>query len=420
MAHRLEPPSDPVELEHDGDRIVAQRGEPIVHALLAADRLLIARGPKLHRPRGPYCLRAACDGCLARVNGVPNVTTCRVPVRGGERVETQNVLGSRGVDLLRATDFLFPQGIDHHRLFAGIRGVSNVVSRFARRVAGLGRLPSQTGRTRPAERRELDVLVVGAGQAGLSAAAGLGGLGVLVADDALAPGGSLAALDPKRARSLIDGANGSGAELALATTVAGLFREPEDPDARVWALLVGPFGATLARARAVVLAPGAHDPVHAFGNDDLPGVLSARAALCLLAGGVVIGKRIALVGRGRFADALAANALFQSERVDPDSLVRASGRSRVSSLVVREGERERKLALDAVLIDGPGAPSFELAMQAGANVRFDPERGYAPIVDENGVAAARVWCAGSVTGSDHDSSASGRAVAEHVARSLRA
>ena len=419
MAHRLEPPSDPVELEHDGTRIVAQRGESIAQALLAADRLLIARGPKLHRPRGPYCLRGACDGCLARVNGVPNVTTCRVAVRGGERVETQNVLGSRGVDLLRATDYLFPQGIDHHRLFAGIRGVSNVVSRFARRVAGLGRLPSQVGATRPARRRDADVLVVGAGQAGLSAALALSGLEVLVADDGLAPGGSLAALDPARARHLTAEAEKCGAELSPRTTVAGLFREPEDSDSRLWALLVGSNGATLTRARAVILAPGAHDPVRAFGNDDLPGVLSARAALTLLSGGVAIGKRVAIVGGGRFADALYDNAHLETVRIDPDSLVRAAGRSRVSSVRVRDGQRERKIGVDAVLIDGPGAPAFELAVQAGASVRFDPERGYAPMVDELGVAAARVWCAGSVTGTGADSSSAGRAVASHVAESLR-
>src|SRR5688572_21070046 len=107
MGFRRVPLNNRVEFLHDGDLLEAERGESLAHALVAADRLLLARSTKLHRPRGPFCLRAACDGCLMRVNGVPNVLGCRTRVHGGETVETQNVLGSREVDLLSATDFLF-------------------------------------------------------------------------------------------------------------------------------------------------------------------------------------------------------------------------------------------------------------------------------------------------------------------------
>src|SRR5882724_3063207 len=93
MASRLAPPAHPVSLEFDGETLVAEKGEPLAFALLAADKLALSRSPKLHRPHGPYCLRGGCDGCLARVNGEPNVMTCMVPCVGGERVETQNVLG---------------------------------------------------------------------------------------------------------------------------------------------------------------------------------------------------------------------------------------------------------------------------------------------------------------------------------------
>ncbi|HYP86751.1 MAG TPA: (2Fe-2S)-binding protein, partial [Polyangiaceae bacterium] len=92
MATRLGPPPDAVELSHDGATIVARRGESLALSLIAADRLLLSRSPKLHRARGPYCLRGACEGCLVRVDGLPNQPACRVLVQGGERVETQNVL----------------------------------------------------------------------------------------------------------------------------------------------------------------------------------------------------------------------------------------------------------------------------------------------------------------------------------------
>ena len=87
-----------VTLEFDGEEVVAERGEPVAVALVASGRWALARSAKFHRPRGPSCLRAACDGCLARVDGEPNVMTCRVPAAEGTRVETQNVVGSADTD----------------------------------------------------------------------------------------------------------------------------------------------------------------------------------------------------------------------------------------------------------------------------------------------------------------------------------
>lgn len=415
MAHRLNPPADPVEIEHDGTRVVAERGEPLARALIAADRLLLARSPKLHRPRGPYCLRGGCDGCLARVNGVPNVMLCRAAAHGGERVETQNVLGTRGIDVLRAADFMFPSGIDHHRLLAGVRGMSSVVQKFARRVAGLGRLPSAAAEARPAERREVDALVVGGGAAGLSAAAVLGGRALLV-DDALAPGGSLATLDPRAARDALERARAATAGVESATTALALYREPEDERGRLHALLAGPKGATLIVARAVVLAGGAHDALPPFVNNDLPGVVSARAALGLWRAGIAIGRRVIVVGSGRFADTFAQDAseTLPVTRVALDDVVRAIGRTRVSGVLVRDGERERRLGADALVVDAAGAPSFELGVQAGASVRFDAARGFVLETDADHAAAAGVWCAGSCRASEADSALDGAETARAV------
>ncbi|HEX3771054.1 MAG TPA: (2Fe-2S)-binding protein, partial [Polyangiaceae bacterium] len=95
---RLAAPRDPVTILLDGEEVVAERGEPAAIALVGGGRVALARSPKFHRPRGPACLRAACDGCLARVDGVPNVMTCRVPAREGLAIETQNVVGWRETD----------------------------------------------------------------------------------------------------------------------------------------------------------------------------------------------------------------------------------------------------------------------------------------------------------------------------------
>ncbi|HEY8073250.1 MAG TPA: 2Fe-2S iron-sulfur cluster-binding protein, partial [Labilithrix sp.] len=202
MSSRLVTPKDPVRITFDGEEIVAERGEPIAAALVAAGKLVVARSPKFHRPRGPSCLRAACDGCLARVDETPNVMTCMTPCDEGTAVVSQNRLGPREADFLRMTDWFFPDGMNHHELFAGVPGVQRVMQVFARRVAGLGKLPDERAAPRRATRRAADVVVVGAGPSGMAIATRLADAGrdVEVLDDQLAPGGGVLALAGEEAR----------------------------------------------------------------------------------------------------------------------------------------------------------------------------------------------------------------------------
>ena len=395
MATRLGQPSDAVELSHDGQTVAASRGEPLALSLIAADRLLLSRSPKLHRARGPYCLRGACEGCLVRVNGQPNQPACRTYVAGGEVVETQNVLGTRETDLLSATDFLFPRGIDHHRLMAGVRGISPIVSSFARRIAGLGRVAESPSATHAAERVELETLIVGGGSSGLLAAARLGARAWL-ADDGPTLAGAQNALNPPRGLALVAAARQAGARLLPRTTVLALSREPEDGTSRITALLVGPERTFVARCRNVLLATGRHDAVPAFPNNDLPGTFSARAALFAWRSDVLIGSRIALVGSGRYAQALVEQMQGAVELVqlDPASVVRAIGRERVSGVEARGERGTRRIKVDALAYDGPGAPSFELAVQGGASVDFEPAAGYHPRVDDAGRVAPGLFVAG--------------------------
>jgi sarcosine oxidase subunit alpha len=372
--------------------VTARRGESLALALIAADRLLLSRSPKLHRARGPYCLRGACEGCLVRVNGLPNQPACRTFVQGGEVVETQNVLGSRETDLLSAADFLFPQGIDHHRLMAGVRGLSPLVSNFARRIAGLGTLADVAPAPRPAERRELPVLIIGGGRRGLALAAQLGPLATL-ADDGPRLGGSLLALDPPRADALAANARAAGASLLEQHSVVALSREPDDASGRLSALVVGHERTLLVRAQCVVLATGKHDAVPAFPNNELPGVFSARAALLAWRNDVLVGSRIALVGSGRYSEVLMQQMSGAVEllALDEASVVRAVGRERVTGVEVRTDDKTRRHKVNALVYDGRGAPSFELAVQAGASVDFEAGAGYSPRADAEGRVADRVF-----------------------------
>lgn len=409
-ASRIHTLSDPVHITHDGETLTVERGEMLAGGLIAAGRLLLARSPKLHRARGPYCLRGACDGCTARVNGVPNVMTCLVRAQAGDRVETQNVLGSRELDLYEATDLLFPEGFDHHQLLAG-SGASRILTAFARRMSGLGKLPEEVLAPTAAERGEVSVLIIGGGAAGLSAAAVLGPRALLV-DDALSLGGSLSTLEPMRAAALVQQARAAGAELRHASTAILLSREPEDGTARITALLEGPERMSQVRCEQVLVASGGHDFSATFGNNDLPGIFSARAALKLLRSGISIGKRVALVGDGRFARAFCEARQNQGVfRFDPKQALRAKGQHAVSRLLYEEAGRPRELTVSAIAIDGPTAPAVELLGQLGAELYFDPERGYLPRLASDGRAAERVFAAGSCAGSALASSADGARVA---------
>ena len=327
------------------------------------------------------------------------------------------MLGTRGIDALRAADFLFPHGIDHHRLFAGIRGVSGVVQSFARRVAGLGTLPDEVAPIRDATRLAADVLIVGGGPAGLAAAAELTGARVILVDDAPNLGGSLRALGPTRVDEILSRL--ATVDLRGGTTAVALLREPEQKGRRLHAILLGPEGATQVDARAVIVATGSHDPVLPFGNNDLPGVISARAALLLWQAGIAVGERALVVGRGPYADAFAAlsGSGVEVGRVEASALLRAMGRTSVSAVLVRDASGEKKLRTDAVLIDGAGPPAMELAVQAGATPVFDAERGHRLELGEDGAAAPGLWCAGSVAALGN-SAADGARVGRAVKRAL--
>jgi sarcosine oxidase subunit alpha len=411
----------------DGAPLAAERGEPLAAAILAADKTILARSPKLHRPRGPSCFRGGCDGCLARVDGVPNVMTCLVPALGGERVDAQNVVGSRKADLLRVTDWFFAKGLDHHHLMAGVPGLSEVMQSVASKVAGLGRIPSSALAPRPARRLAADVVVVGGGVAGIAAASRLGNAGYRVAlvDDGLALGGSLASA-PDRLSALLAASPLSGVEVLARSTAAGFYEgEILIATADAEAILIRP------RARQILFATGAHDGALAVPGNDLPGVFSARALCRLVHAGIVPDGPVAIVGDGFWADALArALVSLPAFRVAPADLVDIRGTGGVRAVTVREGPSgdeaaARPLATRpaaVVALALPGAPAFELPAQAGARTRFDPALGYVVCTDETGQAAPGVWAAGECTGKPFDPEAlrdEGERVAAAVAASLR-
>jgi sarcosine oxidase subunit alpha len=413
MFRRTRALRDPVTVTLDGEAIPAERGEPLALALLGQDKTILARSPKLHRPRGPSCLRGGCDGCLARVDGVPNVMTCLQPARGGEVIVSQNVIGSRKADLLRVTDWFFAQGIDHHHLMAGIPGLSDVMQTFARKVAGLGRLPSEVEAVKPARRVEVDVAVVGAGLAGMVIASRVAAAGrsALLVDDGLTVGGSLLAAPAQLAAALRDYPL-AGVEIHTSSVAAGFYFGD--------LLIAAPEGAIVVRPRATVFATGAHDGVLAIPNNDLPGLFSARALARVLHAGIMPDGPVAVVGEGFWADEVtAALGEHATMRIAAADVVAAHGTAGVKTLELRKGAKTRKESVGAVALALPSAPAFELAEQAGASTRFDPQGGYAVVTSADGRIAEALWAAGECTGKAFDPGAI-RAEAEATAAAITA
>jgi sarcosine oxidase, subunit alpha len=410
---RIRPVHAPVTVTFDGEPTVCEKGEPLAAGLVAAGRLTLARSAKFHRPRGPACFRGACDGCLARVNDEPNVMTCLVAAEEGLVASSQNTLGSRSTDLLRVTDWFFPEGMNHHELFAGVPGVQRVMQMFARRVAGLGKLPGQTGTPRKGVRREADVVVVGAGFAGIAAASAIAARGrsVELLDDALEPGWgarALAGIGVGRATMPAAGVDVRGHTLA-----AGIYGDD--------LLVAGANGMEVVQARAIVLAPGAHDGVLAFEGNDLPNVMSTRAAAWLFARGILAGERLVIVVApgGDLGEPLAraiADANVPCEvTVVHGTPVRARGSARVREITITTEAGDINVKGDVVAIDTPRAPSYELLEQAGAALTHEP-RGFVART-ERGKIRDRFFAIGECLGAPVDA-ARFAGDAEEIARSV--
>ena len=402
MSPRRTKIQNPARFTFDGASFEGEAGESIAQALIAAENLTIARSPKFHRPRGPACFRAACDGCLARVDGVPNVMTCLHPLKDGAVVESQNSLGSRDIDLLRVTDWFFPDGLNHHELFAGVPGVQSIMQAFARRVAGLGKVPTHSPPpSRSAIRRDVDCLVVGAGPAGMIAATALAEKGrrVEMIDDALTPGGGARAVGvAERYRAVVEAFGAASLVFRAATVAVGMFGED--------VLVVSSDRTELLRPKTLVLATGAHDGVLAFEGNDLPGILSARAAGWLLAHGVVPGEKIVIVssqGAGPFGAACEEALVGFGVNVTHvhGAPLAAKGGTRVKSVLLRDTSgTEKKFACDLLVVDALRSPSYELALQAGATLKHQPS-GY--VVDApDGKIREGVFAVGELVGTPLD------------------
>jgi sarcosine oxidase subunit alpha len=407
----------------DGKRVFGLEGDTIGSALFASGRRTFSRSFKYHRPRGLLCCAGQCPNCLVQVDGAPGVRACTEPVREGMKVEHMNASPALDFDVMRVTDKVgtafTPPGF-YYKTFIRPRRLWPLYEKVLRHAAGLGKLRrSQREREWRTEyrRRHADVLVVGGGAAGLSAAVAAAELGadVVLCDEGAEPGGRLLAEGGHaHARELASRARESGVEILSNAPALGAF----DGLVPVWQ------GDTLhqVRAQRIVYATGTIEQPLLFAGNDLPGVMLSGGALRLAALYAVrpgtravvatvcdrgLEAALALQDAGvemaAVADMRAGGPSAAAEALQRGSLgvmpgtrvVAAHGRKQVERVTLASDRiGEMQVACDLLVVSGGSAPATSLLSQAGARTAFDEERGVFALSELPG----HVLAAGEVTG----------------------
>src|SRR3569833_1936359 len=224
----------PVRFTFDGRTLTGFHGDTLASALLRNGVHLVGRSFKYHRPRGILAAGAEEPNAVVAVRRdearyTPNLRATQVEIYDGLEVHSQNRWPSLTLDFGALSDwllFFFPAGF-FYKTFMWPRGAwKSLYEPRIRAAAGLGKSPTLADLDRYSNRfAHCDVLVVGAGPAGLAAAlaAGLSGSRVILCDEQSELGGSLLSEPPSDGVS-IDGHNSRD---WVRQTVAQLARMPE-------------------------------------------------------------------------------------------------------------------------------------------------------------------------------------------------
>jgi NADPH-dependent 2,4-dienoyl-CoA reductase/sulfur reductase-like enzyme len=172
--------------------------------------------------------------------------------------------------------------------------------------------------TRSTATIQADLAVVGAGPAGLAAAAAAAakGLKVCILDETFRPGGQiwrhLPGEEPRAARRLFAALAAPGVQVRSGASVFDSWSE-----GGAWRLAVsGPGGRLLVAAGAVVLACGAREEFSPFPGWTLPGVMGAGGGQALLKEGLDLrGEPTLVAGSGPLLLQVAATALEHGARL---------------------------------------------------------------------------------------------------------
>ncbi len=297
----------PLAFNFDGRRLTGFAGDTLASALIANDVQLVGRSFKYHRPRGILTAGSEEPNALltigAGAKADPNSRATTTSLYNGLQAFSQNRWPNLGLDILAVNQLaapLFVAGFYYKTFMWPAKLWEALYEPLIRRAAGFGRL---SGEPDPdlydRDHAFCDLLVIGAGPAGLMAAlvAARAGLRVILADEDARPGGRLLAerheVDGKPSAAWADAARAElvslGARLLTRTTVFGVYDGNEygalerltdhlaapaagQPRQRLWKIV----------ARRSVLASGAIERPLVFAGNDRPGVMMAGAVQAYL------------------------------------------------------------------------------------------------------------------------------------------
>ncbi|WP_299723649.1 sarcosine oxidase subunit alpha family protein [uncultured Tateyamaria sp.] len=398
--------STPLSFRFDGNTYRGFAGDTLASAMLANDVRMVGRSFKYHRPRGILTAGSEEPNALVTVGTGPatdpNVRATVQELYEGLEARPQNAWPSLSFDLLSINDLAAPflgAGF-YYKTFMWPRAFwEKVYEPAIRRAAGLGALGSEKD-TVPYEKAYAfcDLLIIGAGPAGLMAAlvAAQSGAQVILADEDSLMGGRLNAetlsvggmAGAKWAAETIKTLEGmDNVRLMPRTTVTGAY------DGGTYGALerVGHHVADMPKggvketfwrivAQRSVLAAGAIERHIAFQNNDRPGIMGAGAVRAYLnRWGVAPGKAVTVFANNDDAHRTAVDmieagvhvAAVIDSRADARALgdyrvmagamvLGSSGRKRLEAITVQTGSGSESIMTDCLAVSGGWNPTVHM------------------------------------------------------------
>jgi sarcosine oxidase, subunit alpha len=420
----------------NGRRYAGHEGDTLASALVANGVQLVGRSFKYHRPRGLFGAGPEEPCALVQVESgaqtLPNLRATQVELYDGLTADSVNAWPSVNFDVGVVNDLmsrLLPAGF-YYKTFMWPASWWMTYEHVIRRAAGLGVAPDQPDPdTYDQMHSHCDVLIVGAGAAGLAAAlaAGRTGARVLIADEQSEMGGTLLSspveIDGKPglqwlADALAELATMPEVRLMPRTTAFGHYdhnyigllerrtdhlgpvHEPTISRQRLWKV----------RAKQVIHAGGAIERSLVFAGNDRPGVMLASAVSAYVNRWAALpGKRAVVFANNdsaydtaaHLADVGVSVAAIVDLRPEPGTAAQAQATARDievltnSAIVEVVGKRsvegvcvmqlnddasgvvvgERRLDCDLVAVSGGWSPAVHLHCHAGGKVTYDDEQG---------------------------------------------
>lgn len=278
-----------VNFEFDGMQYEGLQGDSIASALVANKRWLMSRSFKYHRARGPLTMAGQDANTMVQLGGEPNVLADKELVVSGQRVAGQNYSGSLVNDrdaILGYFSRFMPVGF-YYRAFFKPMGMWEKWEPFIRKKSGLGKLDLEF-QPEYYDKAYLfhDVVVVGAGPAGMSAAlkAADAGCQVLLVEELGVLGGALAyhrfdiegeKADLLRAKLTVKVEQHDNIKVLLNATCNAWFTDNYLP-------IIQGKRMYKVRAKECIVASGAFEQHVVFRNNDLPGIIMSSAATRLM------------------------------------------------------------------------------------------------------------------------------------------